>query len=102
MINVERAIRTAADTGRIIFGERETLKAVKNKDVKLVIFASNCPPNLREDLERYAKISKIPIYQFAGSALELGTTCGRRHFISMMGVVEAGDSDIFELGRGIK
>jgi|Deesub1362A_J573_1020465.scaffolds.fasta_scaffold00194_51 large subunit ribosomal protein L30e len=99
MVNVDRAIRVAVDTGDVLMGERETLKAVKNGECKLVIVASNCPSNLREDLERFAKISGVQIYEYKGSSLDLGAVCGRPHVISMLGVKEAGDSDIFELGR---
>jgi large subunit ribosomal protein L30e len=99
VINVERAIRTAVDTGEVLMGERETIRAVKNKEVKLVILANNCPPPLREDIQRFVELSEVPIYEFKGSSLELGAICGRPHVISMIGVIEAGDSDIFELGR---
>jgi len=100
MINVEKEIRTAVDTGEVIMGERETLKAVKAKGVKMVICASNCKEKPKNDLKKYADIVGIPVYEFGGSSIELGAVCGRPHLISMLGIVNQGDSDILKLDRG--
>jgi large subunit ribosomal protein L30e len=96
-MNVEKEIRTAVDTGEVIMGERETLKAVKAKGVKLVICASNCKKDLKNELEKHANIGAVPVYKFDGSSLELGAVCGRPHLVSMLGVVSSGDSDILKL-----
>ena len=97
-MNIEKAIRTAVDTGKVVFGEKETLSAVKSKEVRLVIVAGNCPAGPKAGLKKAAGFSGIPTYEYATS-LELGSVCGRHHLVSMLGVSEAGDSDIFELGR---
>jgi large subunit ribosomal protein L30e len=99
VINVERAIRDAVDTGEVMMGERETLRGLKNGECKLVIVASNCPPNIREDVEYLARISNTPVFEYKGSSVELGAVCGRPHVVAVLCVKEAGDSDIFELGR---
>lgn len=98
-MDVERAIRSAVDTGKVLMGESETIKAVINREVKLVILSSNCSPEAKEDVTRFASLYDIPIYRFEGSSLELGAVCGRPHVVSMLGIVRSGDSDIFELGR---
>ncbi len=96
-MNVEKAIRTAVDTGEVIFGERETLRAVRNNEVKLVIMAENCPPELERDLKHFARLCDVSVYEFSGTGVELGSVCGKPFIISMLGVVKAGDSDILEL-----
>ncbi len=98
-MNVERAIRTAVETGDVLMGERETLKAARNGRLKLAIAAQNCPRTMKEQLKQYAELSKLPVHEFAGSSLSLGSTCGRPHLVSMLGILEAGDSDILELAR---
>lgn len=97
MVNVEKEIRSAVDTGKVIMGERETLKAVKNRGLKLVICASNCKAELKEELEKHTNISEVPVYKFGGSSLELGAVCGRPHLISMLGIISSGDSDVLKL-----
>jgi len=98
-MDVERAIRVAVDTGKVYLGKEETLSAVRNKEAKLVVVASNCPPDAKSDLMRYAELAGIPVYEYPGTSLELGAVCGKPYVVSMLAVVEAGDSDIFELGR---
>jgi large subunit ribosomal protein L30e len=97
MVNVEKEIRSAVDTGKVMMGERETLKAVKDEGLKLVICASNCASELKEELEKHAIISEVPVYKFGGSSLELGAVCGRPHLISMLGIISPGDSDVLKL-----
>jgi large subunit ribosomal protein L30e len=96
-MNVEKEIRAAVDTGKVIMGERETLKAVKARGVKLVICAANCKAELKEEIEKHAGIGEVPVYGFGGSSLELGAVCGRPHLISMLGIMSQGDSDVLKL-----
>jgi len=97
-MNVAKEIRSAVDTGEVIMGERETLKLLKDSGLKLVICASNTKAEMRNELEKHAKIVSVPLYNFEGSGLELGAICGRPHLISMLGVINSGDSDILKLG----
>lgn len=96
-MNVEKEIRAAVDTGKVIMGERETLKAVKGSGVELVICAANCKAQLKKELEKHANIGAVPVYEFGGSSLELGAVCGRPHLISMLGILGQGDSDVLKL-----
>lgn len=91
------AIRTAADTGKVIFGSKETLTAIEKKGVKLVVVSSNCPQNSKDELMSRAKLAKIPVYEYGGTSLMLGSTCGKPFLVSMLGVVESGDSNVLEL-----
>ena len=96
-MNVEKEIRAAVETGKVIMGERETMKAVKAGGVKLVICAANCKAELKGELEKHANIGAVPVYEFGGSSLELGAVCGRPHLISMLGIMSRGDSDVLKL-----
>ncbi|MFQ6135949.1 MAG: 50S ribosomal protein L30e [Candidatus Hydrothermarchaeales archaeon] len=98
-MNVERAIRTAVDTGDVILGTKRSLAAIIDKKAKLVIVASNCPKELKEDLMHYAKLSKVHIHEFVGSNVDLGAVCGKPFVVSMLAVVDPGDSEVFELAR---
>lgn len=98
-MDINLAIRSAVDTGEVLLGERETLKALRNKGIKLAVVAKNCPQDLRDDLEKFGKMTDVSVYEFNGTSLELGAICGKPYVISMLGVISAGDSDIFELGR---
>ncbi len=98
-MNPEKAIRSAVDTGKVLLGERETLRALKNKEAKLVIYAANCSEGIKESLKRNAKLAGVPSYEFHGTSLELGAVCGKPFLVSALCVLEPGESGIFELGR---
>jgi large subunit ribosomal protein L30e len=99
-MDVPRAIRATVETGKVVFGERETLKKLREGKIRLVVVAANCPPRFKEALLRSSASLKIPIYEHEASTMDLGSLCGKPFPISMLGVSEAGDSNIFELGRG--
>ncbi len=98
-MDIEKAIRSAVDSGKVIFGERQTLKATRSGEIKLAIIAEDCPQERRESLEKLGEASGVNIYNFQGSGMDLGSVCGKPFIVSMMGIIEAGDSDILEVGR---
>lgn len=98
-MNVEKAIRSAVDTGKVLLGEKEALRAVKKGEARLAIYAANCPAKIKEALLRDAKLVGIAAYEFQGTSLELGAVCGKPFLVAAMCVLEPGESGIFELGR---
>lgn len=98
-MNIERAIRTVVDTGEVILGAKESIASVMDKKARLVLVAENCPKDLKDGLDHYANISNIYVYNFPGSSMEMGAVCGKPYVISMLSVIEVGDSDILELKR---
>lgn len=98
-MNIERAIRKVVDTGEVILGAKESIASVMDKKAMLVLVAENCPKDLKDDLDHYANISNIYVYNFPGSSMEMGAVCGKPYVTSMLSVIEVGDSDILELKR---
>ena len=91
----------AVDTGKIVFGSDKTKKiALSGNKAKLVIISSNCPPETRQDLEHYCRLSKLPLYVFEGTGAQLGTTCGKPFGVSAMTVLDYGSSDLDKLVKG--
>lgn len=97
MINVERAISVALKTGKAVLGVEETVENAKAGKAKIIILASNCPKTARENIERYCKLSDIPLYIYKGSSIDLGMACGKPFLVSAITVKETGDSDILKL-----
>ncbi len=98
-MNVNRAIRKAVDTGKVVLGERETISAVISKKAKLVVVAENCPESFREKLTTLSNHSNLPVYEFEGTSISLGSVCKKPFLVSMLGVIEAGNSDVLELAK---
>lgn len=96
MADVNKALLSVSRTGKVAFGAKRTAVLVKLRKVKLVVVSSNCPEGSRNELERTAAITHVPIYCYAGTSLDLGTACRKTFPVSALGVREPGDSDIYE------
>jgi len=97
MVNLERELKVALRTGKIVMGSKEVLKHVGVGKGKLVIIASNCPELIKEQIEYYAKLSRIPIYHAPYTSKELGEMCQRGHMVASLVILDEGDSEILKL-----
>ncbi len=100
MIDIPRELQVVANTGRLTMGARQSIRAILNGDAKLVIIAANTPPSIRQDVERYAKLAQVPIFTYAGSSWELGSALRRSHKISVVAIIDPGESSIMSLAGG--
>jgi len=87
----------AVKTGKVLFGANSTLESAMSGKVRLIVAASNCPENLRADLEHYCQLSKIPFLVYPMTSIELGRVCGKPFVVSALAVRDPGDSDILEI-----
>jgi large subunit ribosomal protein L30e len=94
VMDINRALRMAIDSGNVLLGAKETTRALKNNKVKLVIVATNCKRSYRIEINKY---SKVPVYEFDGNNLELGSACGKPFPISSIAVLDSGSSNIMDL-----
>ncbi|MBU7015608.1 MAG: 50S ribosomal protein L30e [Theionarchaea archaeon] len=93
-MDVGREIRKATETGRVLFGTEQSLKSVKTGEAKLVIMASNVPERTKEDLEYYCSLTHIPVHHYEGTSIDLGTLCGKPFVISVLTVIQPGESNL--------
>lgn len=96
-MDIERGIRVAVDTGKVILGSNKSIQAIKLGNGELVVMAENAPKNVKADIEAYSKLSEMPVYTFEGSSVELGSICGKPFTVSVLVVQEPGDSNILEI-----
>ena len=97
MINIDKAIALAVKTGKVSFGANSALQSAKTGKAKMIILASNCPKDIKEDVEYYGKISKIPVITYKGTSMDLAEISGKLFIISALSIRESGDSDILKL-----
>lgn len=98
-MDASKEIRRAADTGRVFYGYRQTERSVLKGDGKLVIVSRNLPCEQEERLRHIAALSGIPVYAFEGTALQLGSVCGKPFPVSVMLVADAGKSAVDALAE---
>ncbi len=97
MIDIDKAISTAVKTGKVSAGTNSAIQNAKTRKAKLIVLASNCPKNIREDLEYYCKLSNIPLIVYKGSSTDLAALCGKPFIISALSIRETGDSKILRI-----
>ncbi len=97
MIDIDKAIAAAVKSGKVSFGASSAVQNAQAGKAKLIILAANAPSNVREDVEYYCKLSKVPLISYRGSSLDLAATCGKPFTVSALSIREPGDSEILKL-----
>ncbi len=95
--NINRELQKVANNGKILIGARETVKALEGNEAKLVIYASNCPKELKADFRERCNGTDALIYEYPANSAELGLACGKPFTIASLCVVDVGGSEILRL-----
>jgi len=98
--DVDTNIKVAYKTGKIIFGKEQVLKSLQRQNpYKMLIVSNNCPTDLIAELNNYNYLlkDKLFIYKYNGSSWDLGLACAKPYMISIIGVIDFGDSDLISL-----
>jgi len=96
MIDINKAIAAAVKTGKVSFGTNAAVQSAKTGKAKMVILAANCPKDIKEDIEYYGKLSKVPILAYKGASMDLAEVCNKPFIISALTIREIGDSEILK------
>ncbi|HID72234.1 MAG TPA: 50S ribosomal protein L30e [Thermoplasmata archaeon] len=94
-MDINQAMRSAVLTGKTIIGRKRSFKAIGKEDIKLFILASNFP----EDKKKVIEESRIPYYVYKGTNVEMGYACGKTFPISLLAVIDPGNSNILDLRK---
>lgn len=93
-VDVTREIRRAVDTGKVVFGVRQTEKSILEGKAKLIVTAKNAPLAQKEKILHKAGLSEVHIIEANESGLELGSVCGKPFSVSVMAVEDTGKSSL--------
>ena len=96
MIDVNKAIAAAVKTGKVSFGTNAAVQSAKTGKAKMIILAANCPKDIKEDIEYYGKLSKVPVMAYKGASMDLAEVCNKPFIISALTIRETGDSEILK------
>ena len=97
--DVDTNLKVAMRTGKFVYGKNQVLRHLRNESFKMIIMANNCPTELEKQLNYYVSLmkDKIYLYRYKGSSWDLGLACAKPYMISIIGVVQEGDSEILTL-----
>ncbi len=95
---VEPELYLALKSGNVILGARRVIKQLKSgENPKLVIIASNAPPDVSMEVEYLAKLASVPVYRYPGKSIDLGRAFKKPFFVSVAAVMKEGESRILEV-----
>lgn len=94
--DLEKAIGMAVNTGKVKLGYDAVIKNVLNGKLKTAVISKNIPFNAKEKLIRNCNLFQVPIIEYDKSGIDLGAVCGRPHKVSVLGVLDPGNSKILE------
>jgi large subunit ribosomal protein L30e len=97
MIDVDKAIATAVKTGKVSFGANAALQNAKTGKAKMIILAANCPKDIKEEIEYYCRLSRVPVMTYRGASMDLAAVCNKLFIISALSIRETGDSEILKV-----
>lgn len=92
-MDINWAIRSAMSTGRVYLGVKQTKQYARRG--KMIIRARTAPFSEF----RSGSYEGVPVYTYPGSGMELGSACGRPFGVSVLVVVDPGESGILSLLR---
>ncbi|MBA3043856.1 50S ribosomal protein L30e [archaeon] len=92
-MDINRALRNVVSTGKVYMGFEQTKKYLEKGVVKMVIVSSNCP------YTEHIKKHSVPVHKYSGSNMELGAACGKPFPISVISIVDSGESDILHISK---
>ncbi|MCX8158589.1 MAG: 50S ribosomal protein L30e [Candidatus Diapherotrites archaeon] len=98
-VDVNKEIRRAVDTGKVLFGAKQTEKSILNGKAKLIIIAKNTPPEIKDKLVSLSKAANKSYYEFEDNSLKLGSLCGKPFSVSAMAIIDEGKSKVMEITK---
>ncbi|KAA0007875.1 MAG: 50S ribosomal protein L30e [Thermoplasmata archaeon] len=97
MVDVGRVLKSVMRDGKVAVGIKEVRNALKEDKAKMVVAARNCP--YAEEIRKAVNEKEIKYYEYPGTGVDLGYTCGKPFSISTFAVIDAGGSDILKLAE---
>ena len=97
--DIDTNIKVAYKTGKFVYGKKQVLQELRNNPFKMLIVANNIPKELETQFNYYNSLmeNKLHIHKYKGSSWDLGLACAKPYMISVIGVINAGDSDLLSL-----
>jgi len=90
-------LRNTIDTGKIIYGTKESKKECLIGEPKLLIVSSTMDLHNKDLFFYYAKLLEIKLIEYPEGSTELGSVCGKPFDISIIAVLNEGKSSLLEV-----
>jgi large subunit ribosomal protein L30e len=82
-------------SGKVLLGAKQVKQYAKKKEAKMLIRANN---NMNKDFSA-DNFEGVPTFTYPGTGKDLGAACGKPFSVSVLVVVDPGNSGILSLLR---
>jgi len=96
-MDLQKNIRMVVDTGKTQLGTRKGKLMALNGKAKLLIISKNCPKATVDEILHDCDRSKTPYFVADFTSMEIGSICGKPFPVSILSVIDAGNSEILKL-----
>ncbi|HHQ45273.1 MAG TPA: hypothetical protein ENN13_03945 [Candidatus Altiarchaeales archaeon] len=96
MKDLREKLASTVNTGKIVYGYKETVEKLYFDSPLLVITSANCPSPMNDRLKYLCALNKTPFLHSGENNQDLGGICARPHGVSVLAVINAGESSILE------
>jgi large subunit ribosomal protein L30e len=79
-------LKQEVTSGKAVIGTKSVLKNLKESKLIKIYLATNCPSDVRKDIEHYSALVKTPIVTLEIDNEEVGVLCKKYFFISVLGI----------------
>lgn len=87
------------NSGKVLFGQKQTVDACAKGEARLIILAVNCPQTWIDEI--HARHPDVAMHRIMLVNRELGTACAKPFSISTICVLDAGNSELLTLRDNI-
>ncbi len=94
-MDLGRNLKQCLNTGKILFGQRETMGACDKGDARLVIVAANCPEEFIGSMSDCHP--NIIVHRVGMVNRQLGAACAKPFPVSALCVIDPGQSELLSL-----
>lgn len=85
-MNEAAEIKKLLSNDKLVLGTNHVLKGLRQKNLSKVFVSNNCPQNVLDDVQGYAKLTNTEVVHLSIPNEELGTLCKKPFFVSLLGV----------------
>ncbi len=83
-MELTKIIKNAVKENKVILGYNRTIKEIKTKKPKLVVYANNIPKDKLENIIHNTKLAKIDVEKYPDDSVNLGLVCGKPFSVSVL------------------
>lgn len=98
-MDLTRQLKIAMNSGKVLFGQKQTVDACAKGEARLIILAVNCPQTWIDEI--HARHPDVAMHRIMLVNRELGTACAKPFSISTICVLDAGNSELLTLRDNI-